>query len=84
MCGVRQRQFINMALQLMTEQYNHNRMKLHKLMNNVYSIPEPVSIFLNVQQYKESDIYEIKRLVREQIKINKMITTGKNMIIHIK
>ncbi|WP_396189523.1 hypothetical protein [Flavobacterium sp.] len=53
-------------------------------MNTAYSIPEPVSVFLNVQQYKETDIYEIKRLVREQIKINKMINTGKNMLMYIK
>jgi hypothetical protein len=68
----------------MTEQYNQNRNKMHKLMNTAYSIPEPVSVFLNVQQYKETDIYEIKRLVREQIKINKMINTGKNMLMYIK
>ena len=79
MSRLRQRQFINMALELMTVQYNENRQKLHKLMNSTYTVPEPVSVILNYQTFKESDILEIKRLVRDQIKINNLITVGINM-----
>lgn len=77
MSRLRQKQFINMGLELMTEQYKHNRQKLHKLMNTTYT--EPVSVILNYHTFKESDVIEIKRLVREQIKINNLITVGMNM-----
>jgi hypothetical protein len=66
-----------MGLELMTEQYKQNRQKLHKLMNTTYT--EPVSVILNYHTFKESDVIEIKRLVREQIKINNLITVGMNM-----
>ena len=49
-------------------------------MNNVYTIPEPISVMINFNEYKQSDITEIKRLVKEQIKINNMMQVGKNMI----
>ena len=77
MSRLRQKQFINMGLELMTEQYKQNRQKLHKLMNTTYT--EPVSVILNYHTFKESDVIEIKRLVREQIKINNLITVGMNM-----
>jgi len=79
MSRLRQRQFINTALELMTIQYNQNRQKLHKLMNSTYTVPEPVSVILNYHTFKESDILEIKRLVKEQIKINNLINVGVNM-----
>jgi hypothetical protein len=80
MSRLHRRQFINMALELMSLKYNQNRQQLHKLMNTAYTVPEPVSVILNYHLCKDSDIDEIKRLVREQIKINKMIGVGRTMI----
>ena len=80
------RQFINMALELMSLQYNKNRAQLHKLMQIQNNASEPISSIINIQHYlfKDSDVTEVKRLVREQIKINKLMIVGRSMINPIK
>lgn len=77
---LRHRQFVNMAMELMSAQYNRNRIQLNKIMNNTNI--EPMSSLLNIQNYiyTDSDINEVRRLVREQIKINKMMSVGKSML----
>ncbi len=77
---LRHRQFINMALELMSAQYNRNRVELNKIMNKTNI--EPMTSLLNIQSYvyTESDVSEAKRLVREQIKLNKMMKIGNSMV----
>jgi len=77
---LRHRQFVNTALELISAQYNRNRMQLHKIMNNTNI--EPISSLLNIQSYvyTDSDINEVRRLIREQIKLNKMMSIGKSML----
>jgi hypothetical protein len=71
-----------MALELMSLQYNKNRAQLHKLMQIQNNASEPISSIINIQHYlfKDSDVIEVKRLVREQIKINKLMIVGRSMI----
>lgn len=78
---LQQRKFVNLALELMSIRYNENRKQLHKLIHNT-SIADPICTFLNLQQYvyDEKDMYKVKMLIKEQIKINKMIIIGRNML----
>jgi hypothetical protein len=78
---LQQRKFVNLALELMSIRYNENRKQLNKLIHNT-SIPDPVCTFLNLQQYvyNEENTSKVKILIQEQIKINKMIIIGRNML----
>jgi hypothetical protein len=64
----------------MSVKYNENRKQLHKLVHN--NVAEHVCTFLNLQDYvyDKKDITKVKLLVKEQIKINKMIIVGRNML----
>lgn len=79
---LRQRKFINECIDMLTVQYSQNRQKLRKLLNSSYDIPDPISSIVNLQNYlyKPSDVHEVNKLVREQIKINRLVTTGKEML----
>lgn len=79
---LRERKFINDCIDMLSLQYNNNRKRLHKLLKTPYSMPEPMSSFINVRDYlyNPSDIQQVNQLVREQIKINKMISTGKDIL----
>jgi glycerol kinase len=67
-----------MALELMSAKYNQNHLQLHNMMN----IPETMLPMLNMHNYvyKNTDIDNARRLVKEQIKINNMIKVGKSML----
>jgi hypothetical protein len=69
-----------MGLELMSLKYNSNRIQLHNIMN-IANI-DHVSSLLNIQSYvyTESDIDEARRLIKEQIKLNKMMIVGKSML----
>lgn len=74
MCSkLHQRQFLNMAIELISLKYNKNRQQLHKIMQ---------SSIINIPHYlhKESDDIEVKRLIKEQIKISQLIIIGKSMM----
>ncbi len=72
--------FINECLNILSIQYSQNRQKLRKLLNNnlpeMYDIPDASIIY----SYKPSDAKEINLLVRQQIKLNKLMMTGKEML----
>jgi len=57
-------------------------MKLRQMINNSYAISDPTSSLLNIHNYlyRPKDMNEVNKLVREQIKINRMIMTGKEML----
>ena len=78
-----ERRFLIDCIDMFSLQYSQNRNKLRKLLNNKYTIPDPISSMINIKDYtdKASDIDEINRLVREQIKINKLILRGKDILI---
>jgi len=80
---LRERKFINDCIDMLSLQYNNNRKRLHKLLKTPYSMPEPMSSFINVRDYlyNPSDIQQVNQLVREQIKINKLILRGKDILI---
>lgn len=79
---LRQRKFISDCIDILSVQYSRNRSQLHKLIKNAHNIPEPIGIIINLQSYlyKPSDIKEVNRLINEQIKINKIVTAGKDIL----
>ena len=79
---LRQRKFISDCIDILSLQYSRNRSQLHKLMKNANNIPEPICTIINLQTflYKPSDINEVNRLIREQIKINKIVSVGKDIL----
>lgn len=79
---LRQHKFIKECIDILSVQYSQNRQRLRKLLHNSYDMPDPISSLINVQSYlyKPSDIHEVNRLVREQIKINRLVMTGKEML----
>jgi hypothetical protein len=75
--------FIKECLNILSIQYSQNRQKLRKLLNNSYNVPDPVSsTMLGIENYMydPSNFKDIHRLVQEQIKINKLMTVGKDML----
>lgn len=79
---LKERKFVNDCIDMLLIQYSKNRQQLHTLLKMSYKTHEPISLLINVNDYlhKQSDIDEVNRLVREQIKINRMILTGKEML----
>jgi len=80
--NIRQRQFINTCIDILSAQYSQNTIRIRQLISSSYDVPDPVTSLLNIHAhlYKPSDINEVNKLVREQIKINKLIITGKDML----
>jgi hypothetical protein len=79
---LRQRKFIHDCIDMLSVQYSQNRQKLRKLLHSSYDMPDPVSSLINIQNYlyRPSDVHEVNRLVREQIKIHRLISIGKDML----
>jgi hypothetical protein len=71
---LRYRQFVNMALELMSAKYNQNHLQLHNMLP-----------MLNIHNYvyKDSDIADVRHVIKEQIKLNKMIKVGKTMLLDV-
>lgn len=79
------RQFLNTCIDLLSIQYNQNRIKLRKLLNSSYTLSshnDPIASFLSMQDnvYNPVDAKELNRLVKEQIKLNKMMLIGKHIL----
>lgn len=68
-----QRQFVNMAIELLSLEYNKNREILHKIM-------QFQNMAFRHYLHKESNDFDVKHLIKEQIKINQLIIIGKSMI----